>query len=209
MKTVFIKSLCLILLILAAGTTDAQNFEVNGIYYNVLSEEEGTVEVTRGNYSGDVVIPAEVSHDGGTYRVTTIGDHAFNSFHALTSVIMPSVTTIGDGAFSYCYALTSVDMPSVTTIGDWAFEDCSALTSVIMPSVTTIGESVFYYCSALRSVDMPSVKTIGNWAFIYCSALASVNIPASVTSIGFNPFLGCELLREITVDDNNPRNNGR
>ena len=50
MKTVFIKSLCLILLILAAGTTDAQNFEVNGIYYNVLSEEEGTVEVTMGNY---------------------------------------------------------------------------------------------------------------------------------------------------------------
>ena len=226
MKTVFIKSLCLILLILAAGTTDAQDFEVNGIYYNVLSEEEGTVEVTGGNLSGDVVIPAEVSHDGGTYRVTTIGDHAFNSFHALTSVIMPSVTTIGDGAFIYCSALTSVNMPSVTTIGVQAFNSCSALTSVIMPSVTTIGESVFYYCSALtsvsmpsvttigdeafyscsalRSVDMPSVKTIGNWAFTYCSALASVNIPASVTSIDFNPFVGCELLREITVDDNNP-----
>ena len=233
MKTVFIKSLCLILLILAAGTTDAQNFEVNGIYYNVLSEDNdgGTVEVTYkdgmyGGYAGDIVIPAEVSHDGGTYRVTTIGDYAFLNCDALTSVSMPEITRIGDGAFYSCSALTSVSMPSVTTIGDYAFYYCNALTSVSMPSVVTIGEGAFYTCSSLTSVSMPSATTIGDYAFEYCSTLTSVempavatigefafgwcfdlayiHLPASCTSVFSNPFVACISLREITVDENNP-----
>ena len=226
MQTNYLKCLCLILLILAAGTTDAQDFEVNGIYYNVLSEEEGTVEVTRGYYSGDVVIPAEVSHDGGTYRVTTIGDYAFQSCSSLTSVSMPSVTTIGDDAFGNCDGLTSVEMPSVTTIGDYAFYYCSALTSVSMPSVVTIGEDAFYtcssltsvsmpsattigddafeYCSTLTSVEMPAVATIGEYAFYGCSALTSIYLPASCTSIDGNPFSGCDALKEIVVDEDNP-----
>ena len=177
-----IKSLSFILLSLAGMTAGAQTFEVDGINYNVLSVEEGTAEVTRGACSGEVVIPAEVSHAGTTYRVTTIGDEAFYYCYALTSVSMPSVTTIGDEAFYGCYALTSVSMPSVTTIGDWAFYGCSALTSVSMPSVTTIDD----------------------WAFYWCFALESVDIPASCTSIGSYPFAGCTALKEIVVDDNNP-----
>ena len=226
MKTVFIKSLCLILLILAAGTMDAQNFVVDGINYNVLSEEEGTVEVTMGNYSGDVVIPAEVSHAGTTYRVTTIGDYAFQFCSSLTSVSMPSVTTIGSSAFNSCESLISVDMPSVTTIGDYAFYYCNALTSVSMPSVVTIGEDAFYtcssltsvsmpsattigdyafeYCSTLTSVEMPAVATIGEYAFYGCSALTSIYLPASCASIDGNPFSGCGALKGIVVDEDNP-----
>ena len=210
MKTVFIKSLCLILLILAAGTTDAQNFEVNGIYYNVLSEDNdgGTVEVTYkdgmyGGYAGDIVIPAEVSHDGGTYRVTTIGDYAFSNCGALTSVSMPEVTTIGGWAFSWCSTLTSVDMPSVTTIDDRAFYECRSLISVNMPMVMTIDNFAFSDCEALASVNMPSVTAIGENVFSYC-ALTLVDIPASCTSIGSNPFERCYSLQEIIVDDNNP-----
>ena len=189
MKTVFIKSLCLILLILAAGTTDAQDFEVNGIYYNVLSEDNdgGTVEVTYkdgmyGGYAGDIVIPAEVSHDGGTYRVTTIGDYAFQFCSSLTSVSMPSVVTIGEDAFYTCSSLTSVSMPSATTIGDYAFEYCSTLTSVEMPAVATIGEDAFYGCSALTSIYLPE----------------------SCTSIDGNPFIECGALKGIVVDEDNP-----
>ena len=233
MKTVFIKSLCLILLILAAGTTDAQDFEVNGIYYNVLSEDNdgGTVEVTYkdgmyGGYAGDIVIPAEVSHDGGTYRVTTIGDYAFQFCSSLTSVSMPSVVTIGEDAFYTCSSLTSVSMPSVTTIGDYAFYYCNALTSVSMPSVVTIGEDAFYTCSSLTSVSMPSATTIGDYAFEYCStltsvempavatigedafygcsALTSIYLPASCASIDGNPFIECGALKGIVVDEDNP-----
>ena len=182
MKTMFIKSLCLILLSLAGLAASAQTFEVDGINYNVLSEAEGTVEVTSGDYSGDVVIPAEVSHAGTTYRVTTIGDYAFY----------------------YCNALTSVSMPSVVTIGEDAFYTCSSLTSVSMPSATTIGDYAFEYCSTLTSVEMPAVATIGEYAFYGCSALTSIYLPASCTSIDGNPFSGCDALKEIVVDEDNP-----
>ena len=68
----------------------AGTFEVDGIYYNILSEDERTVEVIRGSgsgrYEGDIVIPAEVTYDGGTYSVTAIGYEAFGECSALTSV---------------------------------------------------------------------------------------------------------------------------
>ena len=193
-----IKSLGFILLTLAGVAASAQTFEVDGINYNVLSVEEGTAEVTSGDYSGEVVIPAEVTYDGSTYSVTTIGDMAFYGCSALTSVDMPSVTTIGDVAFGYCSALTSVDMPSVTTIGNSAFERCSALTSVEMPSVTTIGAYAFYECSSLTSISMPSVTTIGGYAFYYCNALTSVSMP-SATTIGYGAFYYCFALTSIDI----------
>ena len=183
-EELFMKHLFTMLLALVAATASAQDFEVDGIYYNILSEDERTVEVTESPdyYAGDIYIPGKVTYDGRTYQVIAIGDNAF----------------------SYCYALTSVEMPSVTTIGYEAFYKCSALTSVEMPSVTTIGVRAFSYCSFLTTVEMPAVETIGEHAFYSCSALASVFIPASCTSVFSNPFAACISLREITVDENNP-----
>ena len=193
------KHLFTMLLALVATTASAQDFEVDGICYNILSEDDRTVMVTESpyGYSGDVVIPAEVSYDGGTYRVTTIGDYAFSDCYALTSVDMPSVTTIGDVAFGYCSALTSVEMPSVTTIGAYAFYECSSLTSISMPSVTTIGGYAFYNCNALTSVSMPSATTIGYGAFYYCFALTSIDIPASVSMIDDYAFTACSSLTSV------------
>ena len=220
-----IKSLGFILLTLAGVAASAQTFEVDGINYNVLSEAEGTVEVTSGDYSGDVVIPASVAYNDREYAVTTVGDHAFHTCFDLTSVEIPTVTAIGDWAFGYCdklasvsmpavttigdyafiacYALTSVEIPSVTTIGNAAFNMCSALTSVSMQTVTAIGYEAFLNCSALISVSMPSVITIGNAAFWSCSSLTSVSIPASCISIGSGVFVYCSALEEIIVDEDN------
>ena len=194
------KHLFTMLLTLVAVTASAQYFEVDGIYYNILSEDDRTVEVTENpnDYAGDVVIPGEVTYDGSTYSVTTIGDYAFSDCYALTSVDMPSVTTIGDVAFGYCSALTSVDMPSVTTIGAYAFYECSSLTSISMPSVTTIGGYAFYNCNALTSVSMPSVVTIGEDAFYTCSSLTSVSMP-SATTIGYGAFYYCFALTSIDI----------
>ena len=48
------------LLALVATTASAQDFEVDGICYNILSEDDRTVMVTESpyGYSGEVVIPA-------------------------------------------------------------------------------------------------------------------------------------------------------
>ena len=221
-EEMFMKHLFTMLLALIAATASAYDFEADGIYYNILSEDDRTVEVA-GNpygYTGDVFIPAEVTHDGSTYSVTTIGSRAFGWCYDLTSAEMPSVTTIGDAAFyscsalasvsmpsvtaidedafCYCKDLTSVSMPSVTTIGDGAFSDCSALASVSMPVATTIDVKAFYGCSALTSVSMPVATKIFSYAFSDCSALPSVDI-SSVTTIAIGAFRNCSALTSIDI----------
>ncbi len=83
----------------------AHDFEVDGIYYNVTSEIDLTVEVTSGReygglYSGDVTLPEEVMYDNVQYKVTSIGEFAFYNCVGLTSATIPeSVTVIGALAF--------------------------------------------------------------------------------------------------------------
>lgn len=90
----------------------AQDFEVDGIYYTYLSQEDNTVSVSyKGNsysdysneYYGNVVIPTSVAYNGTTFSVTSIGDYAFFDCTSLASIEIPnSVTSIGDSAFSGC-----------------------------------------------------------------------------------------------------------
>ncbi|MDD7888305.1 leucine-rich repeat domain-containing protein [Flavivirga sp. 57AJ16] len=127
----------------------SQTFEIEHINYQVTSTGGiPTVEIKESpKATGAIDIPETVTHQGVTYRVTAIGNGAFNGAfmgNALTSVTIPdSVTTIGAFAFYY-NDLTSVTIPdSVTTVGAFAFEK-NALTSVaIGNSVTTIGGNAF------------------------------------------------------------------
>ena len=151
-------------------TAWAVAFTVDGINYINTLADDLNVEVSLGNYSEEVVIPASVQYKGNTYSVTSIGDYAFEGCSGLTSIEIPnSVTSIGDWAFSGCSGLTSIEIPnSVTSIGTWAFCDCSGLTSIeISNSVTSIGTRAFRNCSGLTSVTClaESVPTINSNAF--------------------------------------------
>ena len=203
MKKIF----TLLVAAICALSTWAEDFEVNGIYYNILIDKTNEVEVTYqgkyyhsyfNEYSGSVTIPSTVTYNGTTYSVTSIGDEAFESCSGLTSVtIGNSVTSIGGGAFESCSGLTSVTIPnSVTSIGEYAFAECSSLTSItIGNSVTSIGSSAFSNCSGLKSITIPnSVTSIGEYAFAECSSLTSITIPNSVTSIGDYAFVACSSL---------------
>ena len=137
--------------------------------------------------------------------VTDIGYCAFNNCTALTSVSIPnSVTSIGGSAFTGCSALTDMIIPDgVTSIGDSAFIGCSALTSVTIPDgVSVIENNTFSSCSALTSVTIGNgVTSIGGSSFSFCAALTSVNIPASVTGIGDSAFAVCRALTSVTIPD--------
>ena len=151
--------------LLGSLNASAYDFEVDGIYYNVLSAENLTCEVTNGDrmYQGDVVIPEKVTFMGRTMTVTGIGPMAFEDCVGLTSVKLPnSLTSIGESAFEDCVGLTSVKLPnSLTSIGESAFKDCYRLTSVEIPnSVTSIGEYAFYGCSGLTSVRFPTPSRV-------------------------------------------------
>ncbi len=217
MKTRFF-TLALTLLCVAGAW--AYDFKVDGLCYNFFYDSNNEVYVTyeqNPNYgdnpaytslSGDITIPSSVSYNDQDYSVTEIGQNAFHSCSALTSITIPnSVTSIGNSAFDYCSSLASVTIGnSVTNIGDWTFHSCSALTSVTIPnSVTSIGNGAFDDCSALSSVTIPnSVTSIGNSAFYYCSSLASVTIGNSVTSIGDWAFYGCSALSYIRSEAATP-----
>ena len=183
----------------------AYDFEVDGIYYNLVSTTEMTCEVTNGTekYVGNVSIPSTVSYKNRELSVTSIGYGTFSGCSGLTSVVIPnSVTSIGGSAFSRCSSLTSVVIPnSVTSIGDAAFSGCSSLTSVVIPnSVTSIGEDAFSRCSSLTSVDIPnSVTALGREVFRGCSSLTSVVISNSVTDIRDYAFNECSSLTSVVI----------
>jgi hypothetical protein len=183
----------------------AYDFEVDGLYYNIVSAADKTCEVTTGDheYSGNVEVPSSVQYNGRILSVISIGT-AFKGCGNITSITIPnSVTTIGKGAFSECSSLASVIIPnSVTIIEAFVFSDCSSLASITIPnSVTSIGESAFERCHSLSSITIPnSVTSIGQYAF-YCSSLASITIPNSVTSIGQKAFQYCSHLASITIQD--------
>ncbi len=211
MKHLCTKILLAMLMSMMGINVFAYNIEVKNadgvtIYYNYINDGK-ELEVAQANsnsyYSGNIVIPEEVTYMNRTRRVTSIGRWAFYNCSSLTSVtIGNSVTSIGSQAFSNCSSLTSVTIPnSVTSIGDWAFYDCSGLTSVTIPnSVTSIGSEAFYGCSGLTSVTIGnSVTSIGERAFYGCRGLTSVTIGNSVTSIGERAFYGCRGLTSVTI----------
>jgi hypothetical protein len=169
--------ICLAMLCASSTATAAPfDFLVDGIYYNKLTNN--TCEVTHRaidntpSYSGDIVIPQEVSYKGTTYSVTSIGIVAFFGCTGLTSITIPSsVTDISSSTFYGCTGLTSVTIPnSVTSIASYAFCRCSKLISATIPNL---------------------VASIGGYAYSGCYGLISVSIPSSVTSIGKYAFYNC------------------
>lgn len=171
------KSLLLLIAAFATLVASAHDFEVDGIYYNITSEEAKQAEVTfEGDdywqyeeYFGSITIPATVSYEGVDYSVTSIGDEAFCSCESLTDIILPtSVTSIKYSAFLACENLNNITFPQgVKSIGDYAFSGCYRLTDITIPtSVTNIGASAFEECSSLTDITIPeSVTSIGGEAF--------------------------------------------
>ena len=107
--------LATIAVLLCSMVVNAQVFEVDDICYRVTSDTDLTVEVISRKecsgefpnwYKGVVVIPEMVEYGGNTYRVTAIGNFAFEGCLSLTSVTIPeSVTSISYSAFYNYYTL--------------------------------------------------------------------------------------------------------
>lgn len=135
----------------------AQDFSVDGYYY-YINEDGVSVSFTQdqyqawidgvGTYTGDIVIPSEVTYEGTTYPVTCVLDYAFFQCYDVTSVTMPnSITEIGDCAFYRCTGLKTVvlEAPYISKIMDEAFYGCENLTTLQCNSYMppALGEDVF------------------------------------------------------------------
>ena len=208
-----LKQLFTALLLLCTTVATAHDFEVDGIYYNIISEEDKTVEVT---YSGDsysavaneytasVVIPETVTYNSVTYSVTVIGKNAFTYCSGLTSIEIPnSVTNIENYAFSNCSGLTSVTIPNnVTSIGVTAFGGCTGLASITIPNrVISIGDKAFIGTAWYNRQPNGPVY-LGKMFYEYKGAMpanTSVIIKEGTLGISTNAFINCTTLKSITI----------
>jgi hypothetical protein len=140
MKNYLTKSLLLLAVQFVAIPVSAYDFSEENedgktIYYNVISEDDKTCEVTyrddrsvyrlEDNFQ-DYVGVINFPESANGYKVTRIGRKSCQSCKDLTTVIIPStVKSIEYDAFSYCEGLTSVTIPnSVTSLEFGAFTRC-------------------------------------------------------------------------------------
>ena len=166
---------------LAPATMSAYDFVEGGIYYEKNGNEVSVARagVNVASYSGDVVIPETVVHDGVEY----------------------AVTAIGYSAFSYCYDLTSIEIPNtIVSIGDHAFLHCESLQHVVVPnSVVNMGRCAFHWCTNLKTAVIGnSVPVVDEYCFQYCYQLTDVVIGASVEQINIKAFFDCYRLANVT-----------
>ena len=134
------------------------DFVEDAMFYDILDDNK--VEITHAlrfaeDYSGDIVIPSTVTHNGATYTVTSIGNNAFHSNYSLYSISVPAtVNNISQYAFYNCPYLTSVNIPEgITDINYCLFGCCSSLPSIVIPSsVTWIAQNAFNGCESLTDI---------------------------------------------------------
>ena len=218
MKTRILRSAAVAAMCAAAafGAT-AQQFEYDGLYYNILPGN--TVEVKSAypdEYSGDVVIPQQVSYNGSTYTVTGIGAQAF-ARSEITSIDIPNtVISIGEMGIYQCHGLVSIMIPaSVESIGEQAFASCVNLTEINVDAENEYFCSIdgvlyskdvttLHACPGTKTeIDIPAtVKEIVGGAFYCCMDLKDFEMPASLESIGDMAFFECLLLTKIELPDN-------
>ena len=172
--------LTMIALLLCSISASAHDFEVDGIYYNILSAADRTVEVTKPEstfYGGNIIIPSIVNFHNIEFTVTQIGNAAFSN-----------------GADNNT-ELTSVALPStLVAIGDYAFQYCDNIKRITIPEgVTSIQEGTFNSCCNLEEVKLsPKTKSIGDYAFYGCSRLKPFDFPETLQSIGCGALQNCE-----------------
>ena len=124
----FIKKAFVAVLLSCTTFAHAEDFRVDGISYNILTENTVTVTWKLGasvgsgiriegagpgcfndEHTGDVVIPSKVTYNGKTYTVTAIDGMAFKNCSKLASITMPStIKSIGAMPFYNTPALEEV-----------------------------------------------------------------------------------------------------
>lgn len=202
MKKIMFVLLSILMPLLANGATTT--FQVGGINYETLEEDNQAVKVTYGStkYSGDIVIPATVTYGGKTYSVKKIGQGAFWECTGLKSIVLPEgLVEIENSSFTGCTGLKAITFPStLISIQEYrysgntgAFERCTGLKSIYFPP----------------TMKQPEAYTpnIGGVSFYGCTGLKTIYVAGSETAIGmYDVFGGCTAVTEFVSNIQNPRN---
>lgn len=148
MRHIILRAICLAIFAFAAMTMNAQDeIVLEKIHYNIdAATNTAAIISADDNIEGAISIPANITYNGISYKVTSIGERAFCETN-LTSISIPAtITEIGIRAFGDCKKLESAEiLTQVETIPQELFAECTSLRYVsISESVKSIGDSAFY-----------------------------------------------------------------
>lgn len=127
-------------------TFSAVNSEGQTLYYQILSETDHTVALTKGEkkYNDEkYIIPESVTYNGITYIIIEIEKYTFYGYRKLKQIQFPKY---------------------LKHIGDYAFANCSIETIELPSSIETVGKGALWNAN-LKNISIPkSIKTMGKYS---------------------------------------------
>ena len=193
------KKLFTIIISLICCINWAYAFEVDGLEYAVI-DGEATVKSAENAQREMVVVPASVTYEGETYKVTSISLGAFSGpkCHKISSVIISEgIKYIGEEVFTSNHEIKEIIFSnSVEKIGKNACRNMLGLEKVVFPErLDTIPDGLCYanmVSSKLKEVVMPkSCKVIGKDAFMFNNQLEFLVLPDDLQEIQSGAFFEC------------------
>lgn len=228
-RTLPIITLLLLSVLQVCAQKKNYDFQEGKLYYKVTDATKLLVEVTteleellqstgtlyNKPLEGDIVIPANVKHQGKQYTVAGIADNSFGGCIKLTSVAIPaSVTTLGEQVFLSCTGLKRItvdkDNPMLKDI-DGVLFDKSGNKLIAYPNMRVanyeipegtveLSPAAFFLCNELKSIKFPStLKQIGMLSFGHCVKLHEVTVPNNITDLGYFAFYNCTGLEKAII----------
>lgn len=169
--------------------------EIEGVRFEIIDEDKVRVITKEGGYSGNIVIPEQITCGELSFTVTEIGQSAFEGCNNLTSVTIPvSVKEIGAWAFKNCTNLSKLEFAErsdAINIGIYAFENM-AVTEVSIPAwMTNIPEGLFFNNTKLKAIYLhEGVNSIDKHPFGLCPFEYIISMSSTPPALAEGAFEG-------------------
>ncbi len=183
------------------------DFEVDGIYYNIVDLVNRTCQVTFDNpyyysyFQDTIIVPETVAYKGREFRVIGISPNAFNGAINLKVLSLPSsIETIGENAFAGCTSLQELTLPNSIQQNDADYISLPLISVTYIGEAQTIPNWLMGNNSLQNCIfDCPNAIQIADYAFYSCTSLRTIELPHTIQQIGDYAFYGCTSLRTIEL----------
>ena len=186
----------------------AYDFEIDGIYYEVLSVPETTVQVVASpqKYKGSISLPSTANWNGRSWTVTQIGSWAFSDCPELSEIVIPpSIAKIGMGAFTY----TPIKRVHIADISAWMKVDLSNLAYYKSTSPFYNHANLVIDGKIVTELAIPSGIKVINGNLSGCGSLKTVILPPDCLQMTYSgtyygaTFANCINLETIIIEGEN------
>lgn len=181
------KKICLILILTCISSiANAYDFCVDGIYYNIISIQNRTVEVTdanqrhpvdmshqRSTYSNTTIsIPSTITYKGKVFKVIGIGTETFLRSNISNIKLPEGLEYIKAGAFTGC-SIEQITLPkTLKKIGMEAFKGVGIRGTFSIPgSVVEIGTNALPFANRIIIEDSNSTLQISSFMDFFTNNL--------------------------------------